>query len=366
MVALWLSLVAAGEEPATARTGGVVIADRLPVLDQPDPTAFTSGELAAGTRVVIVATLAGGWLSVEPPPGAFDWVDARSLQSVDAGRAEVIAESAPLRSASPTARLPGPPRPPLPRGTIVRLVDRTPLHPDRLEQWQAIEPPSGEVRYVRVEGVRRDPPQVISAKRVQSELDPDVEPAAFRPGIPPAPAGIAADLAPIDALHRSILAEPMDRWDLEPARRRYTALLARVSESTATAAIQARLDRLDREAEIAQAARKFTNLLNRSARIDREVNQARTTLEEARIATDRGFDARGLLQASSRKVEGEKVYALIGSEGRTTAYLSLPPGIPAQSLLARKVGVRGTVRYNAELGARLITVRDLEELEKSR
>jgi hypothetical protein len=310
MVALWLSLVAAGEEPATARTGGVVIADRLPVLDQPDPTAFTSGELAAGTRVVIVATLAGGWLSVEPPPGAFDWVDARSLQSVDAGRAEVIAESAPLRSASPTARLPGPPRPPLPRGTIVRLVDRTPLHPDRLEQWQAIEPPSGEVRYVRVEGVRRDPPQVISAKRVQSELDPDVEPAAFRPGIPP---------APIDALHRSILAEPMDRWDLEPARRRYTALLARVSESTATAAIQARLDRLDREAEIAQAARKFTNLLNRSARIDREVNQARTTLEEARIATDRGFDARGLLQASSRKVEGEKVYALKAGPRPTSA-----------------------------------------------
>jgi len=70
----------------------------------------------------------------------------------------------------------------------------------------------------------------------------------------------------------------------------------------------------------------------------------------------------GMIQPSSRKTEGRKLYTLIGTNGSRRAYLDAPPGIDVESLLAHRVGVRGAVRYNEDLGARLITVRDIEEI----
>ena len=86
----------------------------------------------------------------------------------------------------------------------------------------------------------------------------------------------------------------------------------------------------------------------------------------ARTTTERGYDARGMLQASSRKVDGQKVHVLIGPEGTPVAYLAIPPGIPASRLLTRKVGVRGEVHFDESLGARLITVKDLDPLDRPR
>jgi hypothetical protein len=115
-----------------------------------------------------------------------------------------------------------------------------------------------------------------------------------------------------------------------------------------------------------EAIRKFEEALERSRRIDAEVGQIKRKLADSRTLTERSYDAKGLLQASSRQVEGQKVHALIGPEGVPIAYLTIPPGIPASRLLARKVGVRGDVHYNETLGTRLITVRDLDTLDKPR
>ncbi len=112
--------------------------------------------------------------------------------------------------------------------------------------------------------------------------------------------------------------------------------------------------------------RRFEEALQRSRRLDAEAARVKQKLAESRVATERPYDARGLLQASSRQFEGQKVHALIGPEGRAIAYLTIPPGIPANRLLARKVGVRGDVHFNEALGARLITVRDLDPLDKPR
>jgi hypothetical protein len=65
-------------------------------------------------------------------------------------------------------------------------------------------------------------------------------------------------------------------------------------------------------------------------------------------------------------VEGRKLYALIGSSGSTLAYLDIPPGLDLDAVASRRVGVRGTTHYNADLGTRLITVRDLEAIEERR
>lgn len=114
------------------------------------------------------------------------------------------------------------------------------------------------------------------------------------------------------------------------------------------------------------AIRKFEDALERSRRIDDKVAQIKQKLGASRTQSERSYDAKGLLQASSRKVEGQKVHALIGPQGVPIAYLTIPPGIATSRLLARKVGVRGEVHYNESLGTRLITVRDLDPLDKPR
>ena len=65
-----------------------------------------------------------------------------------------------------------------------------------------------------------------------------------------------------------------------------------------------------------------------------------------------------------RQVDGRRVYALIGPEGVPVAYLDIPAGLDARPVLAKRVGVRGSVSYDEHLGSRLIAVRDLEALEK--
>jgi hypothetical protein len=57
---------------------------------------------------------------------------------------------------------------------------------------------------------------------------------------------------------------------------------------------------------------------------------------------------------------------LIANDGSTIAYLDVPPGLDLSRLVARRVGVRGEPHFNEELGARLITVRDVEMIESRR
>jgi hypothetical protein len=300
LAALWLGLIAAASVPEARGAGGEVIVDRLAVLDEPDDAGYVSGEMRRGQRITVVAEGRPGWLAIAPPRDAIDWVDASAVRAGPDGEGEVVEARAAVRSGCVDARMPGPPRPSLPRGATVRLLDHPRLTSGRGRSertWLAIAPPTGEVRYIRADGVRLDPsPSADPAPAPKS--DDRVRPAQFAGGDDP------------------IL--------------------------------------------------RFEEAIRRSRRRDQEVSLARQKLAEARTGTERAYDARGLLQASSRKVDGQRVHALIGPEGVPIAYLSIPPGIPAARLLARKVGVRGEVHFNESLGTRLITVRDLDALDKPR
>ena len=89
-------------------------------------------------------------------------------------------------------------------------------------------------------------------------------------------------------------------------------------------------------------------------------------LAHAEQPLERPYDAEGLVQPSSRMVGGQKVFALIGPEGTTLAYLDLPAGLDASHLVARRVGVRGSIPYDEDLRARLIAVEDIDPLERRR
>jgi len=361
LAALWLGLIAPASVPEGREPGGEVVADALEVLDEPDDSAFSSGELRRGDRVTLVSDHRGGWLTIAPPDDAFDWVEGSGLKDRGDGSAEVIVDRAAARSGCPGARMPGPPRRPLPRGAVVKLLDRPALtlgQGPKARTWRAIAPGAGAVRYVRADGVRLDP-----RPEPTPPVPDDLRRASMAGDDPP---GLAAELATIDALRRSIKSGPVEQWDLEPARRRYEALLSTLGGSPGAATVRARLDRVAREVELASSARRFDELVRASRRRDAEVARIGEDLAEARAGTERSYDARGLLQASSRRVDGQKVHALIGKDGLPIAYLSIPPGIPVPPLLSKKVGVRGDVHYSEILGARLITVRDLDPLDKTR
>jgi hypothetical protein len=301
LAALWLGLIAPASVPEAREDGGEVVVDVLEVLVEPDDSGYSSGELRRGDRVSVVGRGRPGWLAIAPPEDSFDWVDASSIRAGADGRGRVVADQAAVRTGADGARMPGPPRPALAKGASVRLLDRPALTlgtGSKARSWLAIEPLEGEVRYVRLKGVRLDP--VATSK----SDDPRVQPT--------------------------------------------------------------QIDRGGSGVEAGDAISKFEEALRRSRAIDNKVEETRLKLNLARTSTERGYDARGMLQASSRKVDGQKVHALIGPEGRPIAYLVIPPGVPASRLLTRKVGVRGDVHFNESLGARLITVRDLDPLDKPR
>ena len=182
----------------------------------------------------------------------------------------------------------------------------------------------------------------------------------------PAPASVPPDLAAplhrIEGERQAIVARPIERWDFAPVRRDYQSLLASRADPASKAAIRDKLDEVDREDELAQSARAFEALVRESRRRDAVVHQVKDRLRDLREAEDRAYDAEGLLQATSQRVDGEKVFALLDDGGRIVAYLKVPPGIDTSHLIARQVGVRGKSRFDEGLKFRLLDVRDLEPL----
>ena len=64
-------------------------------------------------------------------------------------------------------------------------------------------------------------------------------------------------------------------------------------------------------------------------------------------------------------IDGQKVYVLIGRDGKAAAYLQIPPGLDVEDDVARRVGVRGDAHYSETLRSRVIWVRDLEALDEA-
>jgi hypothetical protein len=257
---------------------------------------------------------------------------------------------------------------------MVRLVDRSPLAVGRgaaATLWFAIVPPSEAACYIRDEGTRGlAPARAPASERLAAYLIEEEDARSAAGKIPTAslPADVAAEIGRIEAMHRAILASrPIEQWRLDSVRAGYQALLKRAGDNPAVEeALRQRLAWVTRHEQAAQAARTFQTVLERSQGRDREVAQVQQRLAAADRARARAYRAIGFVQPSSRTVEGRKLYALIGSNGSTLAYLEIPPGIDLDSLESQRVGVRGTAHYNQDLGTRLITVRDLEAIETRR
>ncbi len=340
-------------------TDAEVVAESLAAHVEPDATSFAPERLRKGAKIRVVdADPATGWLTIEPTALAFDWIERTSVRRDSSTTGEVIAPSTTLRVGIAGARLPGPPTSPLKRGVSVHFLDKPALilgTGKKATSWLAVVPEQGEVRYVRPDGVAWPKSRPVATQAIRASFD---APKSFaEKPLPP-------EIAEIEAEHRAILSGRVASWQLAPVRERYESLLKQVNDHPeATEAIRARLDLVARHEEISLSARTFQTLLDRSRRLDQGVAKTLSQLARRDAPTRRPFTAEGLIQPASQLVEGRRVYALIGVDGEPVAYLDVPPGLDARFAVTKRVGVRGTVHYNENLGTRLIAVKDLEPLE---
>jgi hypothetical protein len=369
--ALLLALACVAQTTSRPETGRVR-SETLAVFDEPDETGFITGQLRRDDVVRIRGIEEGGWVRIEPPAGSLSWIDQDAIMILARDRARVVDRTTPIRSGRAGARLPGPSRSRLPGGAIVRLLDQPPLElPQRsaTRVLRAIETPRTEDRYVRADGIATsDParPRRVSQRGAATMPPLENRFATVGPAIAMGsltPEG-AAELQRTEARHRATLREPLDRWQLADVAQGYQALAETSSDVRTRAQLEARRELVRRQIAVAEAARRFAKTSRESRPPAGSVESARDSDADSAVPAER-FDAVGMLQASATRVEGQPVYALVGDDGQTAAYLIMPPGVGHPRLLSSRVGVRGTVRYDSALRSRIIVVTELEVLAEA-
>jgi hypothetical protein len=256
---------------------------------------------------------------------------------------------------------------------MVQLVDRPPLAistESSATLWLAIAPPPAADCFILTSGTtglpssRSDPPEARVAYFVDEAESPGAG-TLHAAGLPPE---IVAEIERIEKLHRRVLGtQPMSEWRLDDVRASYQALLKRAGDNPAVeAAVRPLMVRVTRHEQAARGARTIEGILKESRRRDAEVAGVRQELARTEGSRTRTYSAIGLIQRSSRMVEGRRLYALVGSDGSTLAYLDMPPGIDPERLQSRRVGVHGAAHFDQDLGARLIVVRDIETVGSRR
>jgi hypothetical protein len=148
----------------------------------------------------------------------------------------------------------------------------------------------------------------------------------------------------------------------DPALRKASQAKSARADTPARVAAKDRADAVAREDDMAKTAREFESIVRASRQRDVVLGQVRGSLRDLRVADDLAYDAEGLLQATSRRVDGEKVFALLDREGRVVTYLKIPAGVDTTNLVARQVGVRGKSRFDEGLKFRLLDARDVDPL----
>jgi hypothetical protein len=184
------------------------------------------------------------------------------------------------------------------------------------------------------------------------------------------PQAVRSELDGIDANRLEIeTGMPIERWRFDDVRASYQDLLKTAPGDLAVEkVVRDRLELLNRRERTMKAAATIRTILAQSHNRDQDIVELRRRLRTSadNLARSRSYQAVGFMQASAQKIDGQKLFLLVGRTGETVAYLDVPPGLDPEPVLAHKVGVRGVAHYNGELQSRVITVRDFERIEPSR
>jgi hypothetical protein len=119
---------------------------------------YPTNVLQHGARVEVERELESGWLVIRPPAGSFSWINNRFVLLISPNHKNYVVTyeghdvpvliGSSLKTDRPTRMGMR-----LPRGAQVRVIGRGMT--DEEGTWLPIEPPEGEVRYIRTESVAK-------------------------------------------------------------------------------------------------------------------------------------------------------------------------------------------------------------------
>ncbi|MGH7171595.1 MAG: hypothetical protein ACRELG_15065, partial [Gemmataceae bacterium] len=165
----------AAEKPPDVR---IVTAPQAQVWCGPNTSngLYATNVLRQGDRVEVERELESGWLVIRPPAGSFSWINNRFVQHISSNFANYVVtyeghDVPVLIGSSLKTDRPSKLGVKLPRGAQVRVIGRGMT--DEEGTWLPIEPPAGEVRYLRKEAVGSGPRTTASAKTAVPPPDAD-------------------------------------------------------------------------------------------------------------------------------------------------------------------------------------------------
>jgi hypothetical protein len=131
----------------------------------PDAKLYPTNRLSQGTRVLVLEERGDGWLGIQPPAGSFSWINVTQVERIVPNQTNWVVKNDNTPALIGSAL--NEPRPTvegmhLARGTQVRSVGMEVRDTDG-SVWLPIDPPAGELRYIRVEAVKADPGAVVQA-----------------------------------------------------------------------------------------------------------------------------------------------------------------------------------------------------------
>jgi hypothetical protein len=374
-----------------------------------DPKMYPTNRLRQRAIVEVVKDRGDGWLEIKPPSGSFDWINTRFLLRMnpltwvvtahDDAPAPVLFGSE-LIDAKPTVigRKAA-------RGSVVVPVG--PEIPDKQENdgsFLPIEPPPGEVRYIRADAViRNQPPTQASAPPAAPFAPP--APATAIAAAPPAPVTPAGDFRP-----------PQPG---APTTASFTAAAGGAADASSDPRL-VEAQRLEQAGKTAEAAQKYRELAQQVCSQNHDLamqcyNRA-YFLERGPAGGSQGVDARygatatddrlrpvaagasgtppspspapspppqtanyqpnpdpasagpvlrsdpGQLRLAGRGVDGKRTYMLISGDGRMLMYVTGQTGVDLEPYVDRNVQLTGPLVYRMDVRAYHMTAQQATPL----
>lgn len=411
-VACCLSGAAAGHGQEKAFPYPAQIAsDEVEVRCGPGWDYYPTLRLKRGETVEVHRHEPGGWLAIRPPQGSHSWVTARQLKLTDEPRvAEVVVDGAVAWVGavdSHVGQLKWQVR--LQRGELLEVLGERSLSVGpgfATETYCQVAPPAGEYRWIHAEHAaspeavaHRAAAQTITLTEYASPARPTqrVVPESGDGRTPTRP---TSDLArEVDQLQTDlslVVAESIDRWDLNALKERADQLSAAASGTPWAREVRT----------LSQRIVEFETVRRRHER-SRESGSGSATAEDERVRRNQvpreprrldgagsrddawGDDAdeavgSGVTQASAQSPVAESLleaegwlmpvhstkrvappFALLDDDGRVQCYVTPVPGLNLRRYAKTYIGLQGERRHVESLRATHITAERIVKLSRS-
>lgn len=358
--------------------------DAAPVRSGPGAAFYPVQELKRGDAVEVWRHDPDGWLAVRPPEGAFSWIAADFLHTVDGRAGTVVGQQVNVRVGTQFSELRDAIQVRLDDGYEVDILEqRILMTGDRETAWFKIAPPAGEFRWIHQGHTVRHPDQIPAAATEPPKADA-VRQAGF---VQPAPAHDAAferlrtlppDATPTAVLNelesvlsQMVTAEPT-AWHFAEMQSRAEAIVER--SETAVERSQARLflGKLARFSDIQKRYAAVAHIRSNTTEVDRQLDQSapavaakpsepKTSLDGIRDISR--YDGVGRMTQIVLRDQSGAAYALTDDVGKIMAYVMPAPGVNLRQFVGLDVGVNGIRGFAATEGMPQITAKRIDVLD---